>query len=80
MVAAQRQHRSNIDRAGLAFAAVDDPPKSEWMPLMAQFERLVVEAANARMVGELFAEIDTRAGAAAPARDRRGLATRHHRP
>jgi UDP:flavonoid glycosyltransferase YjiC (YdhE family) len=61
MVAAQRQHRSNIDRAGLGFAAVDDPPKSEWMPLMAQFERLGVEAANARMVGELFAEIDTRA-------------------
>jgi UDP:flavonoid glycosyltransferase YjiC (YdhE family) len=61
MVAAQRQHRSNIDRTGLAFTPVDDPPKREWMPLMAQFERLSVEAANVRMVGEFFAEIDTRA-------------------
>lgn len=61
MVAAQRQHRDNIDRTGLAFTPVDDPPKREWMPLMAQFERLSVEAANARMVGEFFAEIDTRA-------------------
>jgi UDP:flavonoid glycosyltransferase YjiC (YdhE family) len=61
MVAAQRQHRSNIDRTGLAFAPVDDPPEREWMPLMAQFERLGVEAANARMVGEFFGEIDTRA-------------------
>jgi UDP:flavonoid glycosyltransferase YjiC (YdhE family) len=61
MVAAQRQHRGNIERTGLAFTPVDDPPKREWMPLMAQFERLSVEAANARMVGEFFAEIDTRA-------------------
>jgi hypothetical protein len=61
MVAAQRQHRSNIDRTGLAFTPVDDPPKREWMALMAQFERLSVEAANARMVGEFFAGIDTRA-------------------
>jgi UDP:flavonoid glycosyltransferase YjiC (YdhE family) len=61
MVAAQRQHRGNIDRTGLAFTPVDDPPKREWMPLMAQFERLSVEAANVRMVGEFFADIDTRA-------------------
>src|SRR4051794_26712054 len=61
MIAAQRQHQSNIDRTGLAFAPVDDPPKREWMPLMAQFERLSVEAANARMVSEFFAGIDTRA-------------------
>jgi UDP:flavonoid glycosyltransferase YjiC (YdhE family) len=61
MVAAQRQHRGNIDRTGLAFTPVDDPPKREWMALMAQFGRLSVEAANARMVGEFFADIDTRA-------------------
>jgi UDP:flavonoid glycosyltransferase YjiC (YdhE family) len=61
MVAAQRQHRGNVDRAGLAFTPVDDPPKEEWMPLMAQFARLSVEAANERMVREFFAGIDTRA-------------------
>ncbi|MGI9098901.1 MAG: glycosyltransferase [Solirubrobacteraceae bacterium] len=61
MVAAQRQHRANVERAGLAFSPVEDPPKHEWMPLMAQFAQLGIEAANARMLGEFFARIDTRA-------------------
>jgi UDP:flavonoid glycosyltransferase YjiC (YdhE family) len=62
MVAAQRQHQANVERAGLAFSPVDDPPKEEWMPLMAQFGQLGVEAANAQMLGAFFAGIDVRAG------------------
>jgi hypothetical protein len=61
MVAAQRQHQGNVERAGLAFSPVEDPPRAEWMPLMAQFAQLGIQAANARMFGEFFARIDTRA-------------------
>jgi UDP:flavonoid glycosyltransferase YjiC (YdhE family) len=61
LVAAQRQHQANVDRAGLPFAPVGDPPAEEWMPLMAEFEQLPLDAANARMIGEFFARIDTRA-------------------
>jgi UDP:flavonoid glycosyltransferase YjiC (YdhE family) len=61
LVAAQRQHRGNVERAGLPFAPVDDPPAEEWMPLMGEFEQLGLDAANARMIGEFFARIDTRA-------------------
>jgi UDP:flavonoid glycosyltransferase YjiC (YdhE family) len=61
LVAAQRQHRANVERAGLAFAPVADPPAHEWMPLLEEFGRLDVEAAQARMVGDFFAGIDVRA-------------------
>jgi UDP:flavonoid glycosyltransferase YjiC (YdhE family) len=61
LVAAQRQHHANVERAGLPFAPVGDPPAEEWMPLMAEFSQLPLEAANARMIGEFFARIDTRA-------------------
>jgi UDP:flavonoid glycosyltransferase YjiC (YdhE family) len=61
LVAAQHQHRANVERTGLAFAPFADPPPEEWMPLMGEFAGLGIEAANARMMGEFFARIDTRA-------------------
>jgi UDP:flavonoid glycosyltransferase YjiC (YdhE family) len=61
LVAAQHQHRGNVERAGLPFAPVGDPPEHEWMPLMAEFAHLSHDAANARMIGEFFAGIDVRA-------------------
>ena len=60
-VAAQAQHGANVERARLSLAPVGNPPREEWMPLMAEFARLGVDAANARMIGEFFAGIDTRA-------------------
>jgi UDP:flavonoid glycosyltransferase YjiC (YdhE family) len=61
LVAAQAQHRANVEGAGLAFAPVGDPPEDEWMPLMAHFAQLDIDTANDRMIGEFFARIDTRA-------------------
>jgi UDP:flavonoid glycosyltransferase YjiC (YdhE family) len=61
MVAAQRQHRANVERAGLTCVALADPPADQWMPLLEQFARLDVDAAHARMIGEYFAQLDTRA-------------------
>ncbi|MEA2222780.1 MAG: hypothetical protein QOH83_1156 [Solirubrobacteraceae bacterium] len=61
LVAAQRQHQANVERAGLAFSPVADPPEHEWMPLLGQFGQLGMDAANELMVGEFFARIDTRA-------------------
>jgi UDP:flavonoid glycosyltransferase YjiC (YdhE family) len=55
LVAAQRQHQANVERAGLAFSPVGDPPEHEWMPLMRDFAQLDLDAANARMIGEFFA-------------------------
>ena len=60
-VAAQRQHRANLEREGLPFTPLDDPPEHEWMPLLGQFAQLDLDAASARMIGEFFAGIDTRA-------------------
>lgn len=61
LVAAQDQHRGNVERAGLPFAPVADPPREDWMPLLAQFAQLGVEAANEVMIGQYFARLDTRA-------------------
>lgn len=61
LVAAQRGHQGNVERAGLPFSPVGDPPAEEWMPLMGQFAQLRVQDAHARMVGEYFAALDTRA-------------------
>jgi UDP:flavonoid glycosyltransferase YjiC (YdhE family) len=61
LVAAQEQHRANVERVGLPFAPVGDPPADEWMPLMSEFAGLDLDAANERMVGDFFAGIDTRA-------------------
>ena len=60
-VAAQAQHRENVQRVGLPFLPVGDPPADEWMPLMAEFSQLDIDTANERMVGDFFAGIDTRA-------------------
>jgi UDP:flavonoid glycosyltransferase YjiC (YdhE family) len=61
MVAAQHQHRANVDRAGLAVAPVGDPPEHEWKPLLSEFARLDLDTADAGMIGDFFARIDTRA-------------------
>ena len=61
LVVAQAQHRSNVERTGLPFAPVGDPPPEEWMPLLGEFARAPHEAAHARMVGEFFAGVDLRA-------------------
>ena len=62
LVAAQAQHGANVERAGLPFAPVGDPPREEWMPLMAQFADLDMATANGWMIGRFFAGIDLRAG------------------
>jgi UDP:flavonoid glycosyltransferase YjiC (YdhE family) len=61
LVAAQRQHAANVERVGLPFAAVGDPPDEEWMPLLAEFGQADLDQAHRRMVGEFFGGIDTRA-------------------
>jgi UDP:flavonoid glycosyltransferase YjiC (YdhE family) len=61
LVAAQEQHRANVERVGLPFAPLGDPPDEEWMPLLDEFGKLDLDAANERMVGEFFAGIDVRA-------------------
>ncbi len=61
LVAAQEQHRANVERVGLPFSPVGDPPAEEWMPLLDEFGELDLDAANDRMVGEFFAGIDVRA-------------------
>ncbi len=61
LVAAQGGHGATVQRAGLPFAPLGDPPDEEWMPLLAAFGRLSVEAAHERMVADFFGRIDTRA-------------------
>jgi len=61
LVAAQAAHRATVERAGFAVAPVGDPPAEEWVPLMARASSLTIDEANAAMVGEFFAGIDTRA-------------------
>ena len=61
LVAAQAQRRDNVERTGLPFAPLPDPPPEEWMALMGEFGRLGIDESNARMVGEFFAGIDVRA-------------------
>lgn len=61
LVAAQAQHRGNVERTGLAFAPVGEPASEAWMPLMADFATLDLDTANELMIGEFFAGIDTRA-------------------
>jgi UDP:flavonoid glycosyltransferase YjiC (YdhE family) len=61
MVSGQRQFRDNVERTGLPFAPVDDPPPEQWMPLMGAFAQLDFATANARMIGDFFAGLDTAA-------------------
>jgi len=61
LVAAQDQFAGNVERAGLEAAPFADPPRDEWMPLLADFGDLDVAAANEVMVRDFFAGIDVRA-------------------
>ena len=61
LVVAQRQHAANADRTGLSFALVDEAPPETWMPLLGSFSRLGIDEANAKVIGEYFARIDTEA-------------------
>ena len=61
LVAAQAQNRVHVERTGLPYAPVGDPPPEEWVPLTEEIARLPFEEANARMIGGFFADIDTRA-------------------
>ena len=61
LVAAQAQHRANVEKTGLAFAPVGDPPPEAWMPLLSDFATLDLDRANELMIGEFFAGIDVRA-------------------
>jgi UDP:flavonoid glycosyltransferase YjiC (YdhE family) len=61
LVVAQRQHAANVDRTGLSFALVDEAPPETWQPLLGSFSRLGIDEANAKVIGEYFARIDTAA-------------------
>ena len=60
-VATQRSRGDDVRKAGLPLHAFDDPPAGAWRPIMAATAQLSVEEANARVVGELFARVGTRA-------------------
>jgi MGT family glycosyltransferase len=64
LVAAQPQHAVNVERTGLRFAPLADPPPEAWMPLLGEFGVLDFDTAHERMVGEFFAGIDTEAALA----------------
>ena len=61
LVAAQEQNRARVERTGLPYAPLGDPPPEEWVPLMQQIVQMPFEEANARMIGGFFADIDSRA-------------------
>lgn len=61
LVAAQAQRRDNVERTGLPYAPLPDPPPEEWMALMGDFGQLGIDESNARMIGDFFAGIDLRA-------------------
>ena len=61
LVAAQGQHAGNVARAGLPHAPFGEPPPEQWMPLLADFGEMDLDTANAVMIGEYFARMDTAA-------------------
>jgi UDP:flavonoid glycosyltransferase YjiC (YdhE family) len=61
LVAAQGQRRAEVQRTGLQFSPLGDPPPEEWMPLMGRFAQMSFDESNAAMIGEFFARIDTTA-------------------
>ena len=61
LVAAQGQHAGNVERAGLPFAGFGEPPPEQWMPLLGEFGAMDLDTANAVMIGEYFARMDTAA-------------------
>jgi UDP:flavonoid glycosyltransferase YjiC (YdhE family) len=64
LVAAQPQHAANVERTGLPFAPLGDPPPEAWMPLLGEFAALDFDTAHERMIGEFFAGIDVQASLA----------------
>jgi UDP:flavonoid glycosyltransferase YjiC (YdhE family) len=61
LVAAQHQHAGNVERVGLPFAPFGEPPPEQWMPLLADFGQTDMATANALMIGDYFARLDTAA-------------------
>jgi hypothetical protein len=61
VVVAQRGNKGHVERAGMPFEPVDDPPAEEWMPELERFATLDLETAHAEMVARFFAGIDLRA-------------------
>jgi UDP:flavonoid glycosyltransferase YjiC (YdhE family) len=61
LVSAQRQFGGNVERLDLPFAAVDEPSRDEWMPLMDGFAEMDMDSAHRAMIGEFFAGLDLRA-------------------
>jgi UDP:flavonoid glycosyltransferase YjiC (YdhE family) len=60
-VAAQGQFAANVARAGFELVPLADPPREDWMPLMARFAELDLATAHAVMIRDFFAGIDVRA-------------------
>lgn len=60
-IATQRSRGHDVQATGLPLHAFDDPPHEAWAPIMAAAAQLDVEQTNARIVGELFARMDSRA-------------------
>lgn len=61
VVVAQRGNRGHVERTGLPFEPVDDPPAEEWMPALERFATLDLETAHAEVVAKFFAGVDLRA-------------------
>ena len=61
LVAGQPRYAANVERLGLPFAPLADPPEREWGPLMARLPTAGFDEANTLMLGEFFARIDTAA-------------------
>lgn len=61
LVATQPRHVPNIERLGLPYAATADPSERDAGALMAQLPSVSFDGANALMIGDFFARIDTEA-------------------
>jgi UDP:flavonoid glycosyltransferase YjiC (YdhE family) len=61
LVSAQHQFAGNVERLGLPFAPVGEPPPEEWIPLTSSFPEMDMDRAHRVMIGEFFAGIDVRA-------------------
>src|SRR3954462_10868521 len=61
LCAVQPQFAHNLERLGLPFAPLAEPPEHEWGPLMARLPEAGFDDANALMFSECFGRIDTEA-------------------
>ena len=61
LVAVQPRHRHHVERLGLPYAALGDPPESAWAPVLAQLPTVGFDEANDLMLGDMFARVDTEA-------------------